>query len=252
MHAVFNTGNFEVGVHIADVTYFVEEGSALDVIASQRATSVYLVQKVRAHYDFYWWCTAQFRNNRFWAVQPWPPLVQVIPMLPRLLCEELCSLNPLSDRLTFSVIWKITPGGKVELLNTRRDLFLVCVLYPASPAPLLDTERVVWPLSHPLLCEVELRSRSEHDRGPRETVFSRRTSASGPRTPHRWDPSGRTQPALYCQEPTSSAFHRRGTQTRPGLLTFKSLLRIHQYIICWKIITWIFICIYFLCLSLFL
>lgn len=41
-----NTGNFEVGVHIADVSYFVKEGSALDVIASQRATSVYLVQKV--------------------------------------------------------------------------------------------------------------------------------------------------------------------------------------------------------------
>lgn len=38
---------------------------------------------------------------------------QVIPMLPRLLCEELCSLNPLTDRLTFSVIWKITPEGKV-------------------------------------------------------------------------------------------------------------------------------------------
>ena len=34
-------------------------------------------------------------------------------MLPRLLCEELCSLNPLTDRLTFSVIWKITPEGKV-------------------------------------------------------------------------------------------------------------------------------------------
>lgn len=36
-----------MGVHIADVSYFVEEGRALDVIASQRATSVYLVQKVR-------------------------------------------------------------------------------------------------------------------------------------------------------------------------------------------------------------
>lgn len=43
---VFTSGNFEVGVHIADVSYFVEGGSALDIIASQRATSVYLVQKV--------------------------------------------------------------------------------------------------------------------------------------------------------------------------------------------------------------
>ncbi|XP_060098808.1 LOW QUALITY PROTEIN: DIS3-like exonuclease 2 [Heteronotia binoei] len=75
-------GNFEVGVHIADVSYFVLEGTALDGVASQRATSVYLVQKV-------------------------------IPMLPRLLCEELCSLNPMADRLTFSVIWKLTPEGKI-------------------------------------------------------------------------------------------------------------------------------------------
>ncbi|XP_054889759.1 DIS3-like exonuclease 2 [Poeciliopsis prolifica] len=75
-------GNFEVGVHIADVSYFVKEGTALDNMASQRATSVYLVQ-------------------------------MVVPMLPRLLCEELCSLNPLTDRLTFSVIWKLTPEGKI-------------------------------------------------------------------------------------------------------------------------------------------
>jgi len=34
-------------------------------------------------------------------------------MLPKLLCEELCSLNPMQDRLTFSVMWKVTPEGKV-------------------------------------------------------------------------------------------------------------------------------------------
>lgn len=39
-------GNFEVGVHIADVSYFVEQDNDLDAVASQRATSVYLVQKV--------------------------------------------------------------------------------------------------------------------------------------------------------------------------------------------------------------
>ncbi|KAF7652878.1 hypothetical protein LDENG_00091060 [Lucifuga dentata] len=89
-------GNFEVGVHIADVSYFVEEGNALDAIASQRATSVYLVQKV-------------------------------IPMLPRLLCEELCSLNPLTDRLTFSVIWKITPQGKILSEWFGRSVIRSCV-----------------------------------------------------------------------------------------------------------------------------
>ncbi|KAG7227320.1 hypothetical protein INR49_000324 [Caranx melampygus] len=89
-------GNFEVGVHIADVSYFVEEDNALDAVASQRATSVYMVQKV-------------------------------IPMLPRLLCEELCSLNPLTDRLTFSVIWKITPEGKILTEWFGRSVIRSCV-----------------------------------------------------------------------------------------------------------------------------
>ena len=39
---------------------------------------------------------------------------QVIPMLPRLLCEQLCSLNPDEDRLAFSVIWKMTEDGEVR------------------------------------------------------------------------------------------------------------------------------------------
>ncbi|XP_031757684.1 DIS3-like exonuclease 2 isoform X2 [Xenopus tropicalis] len=89
-------GNFEVGVHIADVSYFVAEGSALDIMASERATSVYLVQKV-------------------------------IPMLPRLLCEELCSLNPMTDRLTFSVIWKITPQGEILDEWFGRSVICSCV-----------------------------------------------------------------------------------------------------------------------------
>ena len=55
-------GRWRVGVHIADVSFFVPPGSPLDAAAAQRATSVYMVQ-------------------------------QVIHMLPRLLCEELCSLN---------------------------------------------------------------------------------------------------------------------------------------------------------------
>lgn len=89
-------GNFEVGVHIADVSYFVKEGNALDELAGQRATSVYLVQKV-------------------------------IPMLPRLLCEELCSLNPLTDRLTFSVIWKLSPEGKILSEWFGRTVICSCI-----------------------------------------------------------------------------------------------------------------------------
>lgn len=89
-------GNFEVGVHIADVSYFVHEGTQLDSLASLRATSVYLVQKV-------------------------------IPMLPRLLCEELCSLNPMVDRLTFSVIWKLTPQGQILDEWFGRTIICSCV-----------------------------------------------------------------------------------------------------------------------------
>lgn len=55
---------------------------------------------------------------------------QVVPMLPRLLCEELCSLNPMTDKLTFSVIWKLTPEGKVTNCTLS---FILCL-----------------PLSHPV------------------------------------------------------------------------------------------------------
>ncbi|KAH9492825.1 DIS3-like exonuclease 2 [Bulinus truncatus] len=75
-------GKYEVGVHIADVSYFVTENTALDEAVSKRATSVYLVQKV-------------------------------VPMLPRLLCEELCSLNPDKDRLAFSVVWTMNEEGEI-------------------------------------------------------------------------------------------------------------------------------------------
>ncbi|XP_076370969.1 dis3 like 3'-5' exoribonuclease 2 [Tachypleus tridentatus] len=75
-------GLFEIGVHIADVTFFLKENSPLDLIARSRATSVYLVQKV-------------------------------VPMLPRILCEQLCSLNPGENRLTFSVVWTLTGEGTV-------------------------------------------------------------------------------------------------------------------------------------------
>eukprot|EP01041_Mallomonas_annulata_P000500 gene500-948_t len=71
---------YEIGVHIADVSYFIKEGSPLDTEAWNRATSVYLVQKV-------------------------------IPMLPPILCEQLCSLNPNVDRLAFSCIWKMHLDG---------------------------------------------------------------------------------------------------------------------------------------------
>lgn len=73
-------GHFEVGVHIADVSHFVRPNTALDKVAAERATTTYLVQRA-------------------------------YPMLPRLLCEELCSLNPAVERLAFSVTWEMDAEG---------------------------------------------------------------------------------------------------------------------------------------------
>ncbi|XP_063965858.1 DIS3-like exonuclease 2 [Lytechinus pictus] len=89
-------GIYEMGVHIADVSYFVKEDTSLDKAASLRATSVYLVQKV-------------------------------IPMLPRLLCEELCSLNPNEERLTMSFVWRMTEEGEILHEWCGRSVIRSCV-----------------------------------------------------------------------------------------------------------------------------
>jgi ribonuclease R len=74
---------YEVGVHIADVSYYVEPGSALDKEAYQRATSVYLPDRVN-------------------------------PMLPEKISNELCSLRPHEDKFTFSAIFQLSPKGDVK------------------------------------------------------------------------------------------------------------------------------------------
>lgn len=73
---------YEIGVHIADVSYFVEQGTVLDKEARARATSVYFVHLV-------------------------------IPMLPRLLCENLCSLNQKVERLAFSIFFRLRRDGSL-------------------------------------------------------------------------------------------------------------------------------------------
>lgn len=76
-------GLWEVGVHIADVTHYVKEGSIIDKEAEKRATSVYLVDRT-------------------------------IPMLPERLCNFICSLRPNEEKLAFSVIFDITEKGEVR------------------------------------------------------------------------------------------------------------------------------------------
>lgn len=75
-------GNWEVGVHIADVSFYVKPSTAVDDEAFQRATSVYLVDRV-------------------------------IPMLPERLSNELCSLQPHKDRLCFSAVFELDEKGKL-------------------------------------------------------------------------------------------------------------------------------------------
>ncbi len=75
-------GNIEVGVHIADVSFFVRPGSALDTEARGRATSVYLVDRT-------------------------------IPMLPEILSNDLCSLNPDQDRLAVSAVFTLDAEANI-------------------------------------------------------------------------------------------------------------------------------------------
>ncbi len=85
------SGALRVGVHIADVSYFVAPHTALDDEAKLRGTTTYLVHTI-------------------------------FPMLPRLLCENLCSLNPGVERLTFSVEWTMTPDGVVKSSSFARGV----------------------------------------------------------------------------------------------------------------------------------
>ena len=78
-----DNGHYEVGIHIADVSYYVEPGTALDNEAYTRATSVYLPDRV-------------------------------LPMLPERISNELCSLRPHEDKFTFSAIFDMTPKGDVK------------------------------------------------------------------------------------------------------------------------------------------
>jgi ribonuclease R len=78
-----DNGNYEIGVHIADVSHFVKPGSILDTAAYERATSVYLPDRVN-------------------------------PMLPEKISNELCSLRPHEDKYTFSAIFQINNRAEIK------------------------------------------------------------------------------------------------------------------------------------------
>lgn len=88
-------GNFEVAVHIADVSHFLKSDTELDHVAQKRATTTYLVQRA-------------------------------YPMLPRLLSENLCSLEENQERLSFSVTWELTPDGDILSENFSKSVIKSC------------------------------------------------------------------------------------------------------------------------------
>ncbi len=81
-YRVLENGQVEIGVHIADVSHYVKPGTNLDKEALQRSTSVYLVDRV-------------------------------LPMLPEKLSNELCSLRPLEDKLTFSAVFTFDSNNRI-------------------------------------------------------------------------------------------------------------------------------------------
>lgn len=84
-------GMMELGIHIADVSAYVKEGGAIDLEAYERATSTYLVDRV-------------------------------IPMLPEVLSNGVCSLRPREDKLTYSVLLTVDGGGNVHTWEIRETV----------------------------------------------------------------------------------------------------------------------------------
>ncbi len=80
---VLPNGNYEIGIHIADVSHYVREEDTIDKEAQERGTSIYLVDRV-------------------------------IPMLPEVLSNDLCSLRPNEDRLSFSAVFEMDTAGNIH------------------------------------------------------------------------------------------------------------------------------------------
>ncbi len=90
-YQVLENGNYEIGVHIADVSHYVQPETELDKSAFERATSVYLPDRVN-------------------------------PMLPERISNELCSLRPHEDKFTFSAVFEISPKASIKKIWIGRTV----------------------------------------------------------------------------------------------------------------------------------
>lgn len=113
-------GNFEIGVHIADVSHYVQEGTILDDEAYKRATSVYLVDRV-------------------------------VPMLPEVLSNFACSLRPEEEKYTFSAIFEISP--KAQVIN---QWFGRTVIYSDQRFAYEEAQHIIETKSNTIPAEISL------------------------------------------------------------------------------------------------
>jgi exosome complex exonuclease DIS3/RRP44 len=97
-------GNFEVGVHIADVSHFIRPSTALDTEAARRGTTVYLA-------------------NKRCGIGHGVVLTHSIDMVPELLSSNLCSLMGQRERFAFSTLWTMTPGVRIDCLELHHFHF---------------------------------------------------------------------------------------------------------------------------------
>ena len=127
-------GNFEVGIHIADVSWYVRPGSDIDKEARDRGTSVYLVDRT-------------------------------VPMLPEKLCNKLCSLRQDEDKLTFSVVVEMTPKAEIKSRWIGRTVICSDRRYAYEQAQeIIEKGEATDPLSDAILTLHKLASKLKTER----------------------------------------------------------------------------------------
>ena len=111
-------GNYEIGIHIADVSHYVREGDIIDKEAQERGTSIYLVDRV-------------------------------IPMLPEELSNDLCSLRPNDDRLAFSAVFEMTEDGTI-----KNEWYGQTIIHSNKRFSYEEAQQILDTQSGPLLAEL--------------------------------------------------------------------------------------------------
>lgn len=133
-------GNFEVGIHIADVSWYVRPGSDIDKEARDRGTSVYLVDRT-------------------------------VPMLPEKLCNKLCSLRQDEDKLTFSVVFEMTPKAEVKNRWIGRTVICSDRRYAYEQAQeIIEKGEATDPLSDAILTLHKLASKLKTERSKKGAI----------------------------------------------------------------------------------